>query len=529
MNEDFELKLLRILENILGKKFKLKELSDSLKINQENLLDILLDFNQQKIIEFASFKDGTLRVSKVLDNFASDSIQDIKLYKFPEDLELSRLVVFGLSLELNLRLEFDKCMAENHFVEKFKEMNESELLIFLKYRAEFFAVENKKLLHEKEIEKENLSAVQVDNDELLQLTTEEKTKIIEAQAKYQKQNNQKINKTEQDFKIVKEQKLELERKRNYLVTGYHETDQEKYKRLAKARENTEQLKRDEFKSRIEERKKYVDNYYVGQVLSGKIIKKIPIGLFVDLGDSDGFISVTNLDSLVMRKYSSKFWVGNTLKCEITYIDVKRGNIDIIPTSKKITTQKKLNNSKSIKKITDKTNSENEKKENEKIKKTLEAIIDSGGKDGLKFFTRLIKKNIKDNPSEWSVSLPKNKKNMVRLNNFGLEGSYINDEGIMIVVTKSQNKKNYELDYLIDKFVPAKNKQGKYAKLPMAIPLFLDFKNLKGKKTVIYSAYVDFFEQAKKTGKNSWKNAHDKGFIIQLSKTLNEEIEQPDYI
>ena len=64
---------------------------------------------------------------------------------------------------------------------------------------------------------------------------------------------------------------------------------------------------------------------------------------------------------------------------------------------------------------------------------------------------------------------------------------------------------------------------------MAIPLFLDFKNLKGKKTVIYSAYVDFFEQAKKTGKNSWKNAHDKGFIIQLSKTLNEEIEQPDYI
>ena len=78
-------------------------------------------------------------------------------------------------------------------------------------------------------------------------------------------------------------------------------------------------------------------------------------------------------------------------------------------------------------------------------------------------------------------------------------------------------------------MPAKNRQGKYSKLPMAIPLFIDFKNLKGKKTVIYSAYVDFFDQAKKTGKNSWKKAHEADFIIELAKTLNVELGQPDYI
>ena len=521
--------VLKQLTDLLGKEFTIPEFANAHEYDIQKFAEYFFELDKQNKLDFILTSKGAIRLKHVLNqSILLENVEDNK-FSFPKDLKLYKLIIFSLGLELNLRIEFDKCMEENHFVEKFKEMNESELLIFLKNRAEFFAVENKKLLHEKEIEKENLSAVQVDNDEILQLTTEEKTKIIEAQAKYQKQNNQKITKTEQDFKVVKEQKLELERKRNYLVTGYHETNQEKYKRLAIAREDTEQLKRDNFKARIEERKKYVENYFVGQVVTGKIVKKIPIGLYVDLGESDGFISVTNLDPLVIRKYSSKFRVGSTLNCEITYIDVSRGNIDIIPTSKKITALKKLNNNKSINKNTDKANPETKKKENEKIKKTLEAIIDSGGKDGLKFFTRLIKKNIKDNPSEWSVSLPKNKKNMVRLNNFGLEGSYINDEGIMIVVTKSQNKKNYELDYLIDKFVPAKNKQGKYAKLPMAIPLFLDFKNLKGKKTVIYSAYVDFFEQAKKTGKNSWKNAHDKGFITELSKALNEELEQPDYI
>jgi len=521
--------ILKQLTDLLGKEFTIPEFANAHEYDIKKFVEYFFELDKQNKLDFILTSKGAIRLKHVLNkSILLENVEDNK-FSFPKDLKLYKLITFSLGLEPNLRIEFDKCMAENHFVEKFKEMNESELLIFLKKRAEFFAVENKKLLHEKEIEKENLRAAQTDKDEILQLTTEEKTKIIEAQAKYRKQNNQKITKTEQDFKVVKEQKLELERKRNYLVTGYHETNQEKYKRLAKARVDTEQLKRDNFKARIEERKKYVENYFVGQVVAGKIVKKIPIGLYVDLGESDGFISVTNLDPLVIRKYSSKFRVGSTLNCEITYIDVSRGNIDIIPTSKKITALKKLNDSKSINKITDKANPESKKKENEKIKKTLEAIIDSGGKDGLQFFTRLIKKNIKDNPSEWSVSLPKNKKNMVRLNNFGLEGSYINDEGIMIVVTKSQNKKNYELDYLIDKFVPAKNKQGKYAKLPMAIPLFLDFKNLKGKKTVIYSAYVDFFEQAKKTGKNSWKKAHDKGFITELSKALNEELEQPDYI
>ena len=517
-----------IFRQLIGKKFKLNDFSNSLEVSSEELIELLFELQDDEYLSFVPFPDGTIRFSKVGDLIAKGDISTAELYKFPSDHKLSKLVVFSLSLDLTLRIEFDKCMAQNHFVDKFKQMDENELLIFLRNRAEFFANDNQEILNEKKIEIEKLSTAQLDNDEIIHLTPEEKSKIAKAQEKHLKKNNQTVIKTEQNFKVAIEQKLELERKRNYLVTGYSETNQEKYQRLAKARKNTEQLNRDKFKAKIEERKKYVDNYYVGQVVSGKIVKKIPIGIYVDLGDSDGFISITNLDSLIMRKYSSKFWVGNTIKCEITFIDIKRGNIDIIPTSKKISTKKKLNKNKTVKKVINKSILENKKNENEKIKKTLEAILDAGGKESLQFFARLIKKNIKDNPSEWSVSLPKNKKNTVRLNNFGLEGSYINEQGIMIVVINSKFK-NYELDYLIDKFVPAKNRQGKYSKLPMAIPLFIDFKNLKGKKTVIYSAYVDFFDQAKKTGKNSWKKAHEADFIIELAKTLNVELGQPDYI
>ena len=517
-----------IFRQLIGKKFKLNDFSNSLEVSSEELIELLFELQDDEYLSFVPFPDGTIRFSKVGDLIAKGDISTAELYKFPSDHKLSKLVVFSLSLDLTLRIEFDKCMAHSHFVDKFKQMDENELLIFLRNRAEFFANDNQEILNEKKIEIEKLSTAQLDNDEIIHLTPEEKSKIAKAQEKHLKKNNQTVIKTEQNFKVAIEQKLELERKRNYLVTGYSETNQEKYQRLAKARKNTEQLNRDKFKAKIEERKKYVDNYYVGQVVSGKIVKKIPIGIYVDLGDSDGFISITNLDSLIMRKYSSKFWVGNTIKCEITFIDIKRGNIDIIPTSKKISTQKKLNKNKTVKKVINKSILENKKNENEKIKKTLEAILDAGGKESLQFFARLIKKNIKDNPYEWSVSLPKNKKNTVRLNNFGLEGSYINEQGIMIVVINSKFK-NYELDYLIDKFVPAKNRQGKYSKLPMAIPLFIDFKNLKGKKTVIYSAYVDFFDQAKKTGKNSWKKAHEADFIIELAKTLNVELGQPDYI
>ena len=59
---------------------------------------------------------------------------------------------------------------------------------------------------------------------------------------------------------------------------------------------------------------------------------------------------------------------------------------------------------------------------------------------------------------------KNKKNTIRLNNFGLEGSYINDKGIMIVVMHPSGKAS-SIQYLINRFVSVKNRQGKYKKFP----------------------------------------------------------------
>ena len=243
---------------------------------------------------------------------------------------------------------------------------------------------------------------------------------------------------------------------------------------------------------------------------------------MDIGASDGFINISNLSNEDKKKFANKFVLGKRIKCEIVNIDVEKGNIDLIPTTKNLTKEpskpkpKKTSISKTTKKnltkeptkpkpkktstrkqkdITKSIEQKNlllekEKKEHERIDTVLENIIKSGGKDTMKFFTRFITKNIKENNSEWSLTIPRNKKNTIRLYNNSLDGSYINDKGLMVVLMTPNEKSSADLKYLVDKHVSPKDRQGKYTKVPKAIPLYLTYDELKGTKK-LYGGYCDF--------------------------------------
>jgi len=170
-----------------------------------------------------------------------------------------------------------------------------------------------------------------------------------------------------------------------------------------------------------------------------------------------------------------------------------------------------------------------KKETIEISINVDSILESGGNDALKFFIRFISKNIKENSNEWSITVPKNKKNTIRLNNNSLEGAYINDKGLMVVMLNPDGKSSADLKYLIDRHVPVKDRQGKYIKVPKAVPLFLTFTQTQGKKKLLYSGYCEFFKEAISTGTNKWKNAHSEYAIKRLAKLSAVELTQPEYI
>ena len=528
INED---KLLSDLRNLLGKEFSLPEFADSYNYDFNELADYFFELDRLAKINFSLTKRGAIRLVHVLgENPTKEAIEQDK-HTFPKDLKLYKLVVFSLTLDVEYRMEFDKCMANDSTVEKLKGMDEEQILKFLKTRVDFYKKENQAELDKAEADKENLRLRKEEKNKARPLTEEDRKKITDAQVKFKTGKKARVIKTKKNPLTDLRRIHELEKKRNMLRYGIAETNNARIARLK--REEDREAQKEAFKERIESRKENVVNYEVGQVLEGIVVKVIRFGVYVDLGESDGFIKTEDL-SIKNINLST----GSKIECKIINIDLKRRNIDLIPVVRK---PKEKNSSKikskpmaKPKPSSDKLDKSDKellilKKEKKRVDEVLQNIIDAGGKDSLTFFTRLIKKNIKENGLEWSITIPKNKKNRVRLNNYGLEGSYIDDKGIMIVLLNSDAKSSAEIKYLIDKYVPAKDRQGKYRKVPKAVPLFLNHKELVGKKQFLYKGYCQFFIEAKLTGKNSWKKAHSDYAIKRLSKLLSTELKQPEYL
>ena len=520
-----------VLENmskLLGKEFKIDAFCKAYNLDKKEFIQLFFELEDEGVIKFAITSNNGIRLINVLNNkIESENIEE-DTYVFPKDIDLFNLVAFGLSLPMDLRMEFDKCMAEDSLVEKLKKMEEDEIPEFLRIRADFYKKENQAELDKAKKDKENLEFRKQQKNKAKPLSEDDKKNIAEAQAKFKTGKEARVIKTKKDPKTDLRKKHELEKKRNMLRYGIAETNNARIARLK--REEAKEAQKEAFRERIESRKENVINYEVGQVLEGTVVKVITFGVFVDIGESDGFIITEDLSNI-----NIELSTGSKIECKIINIDLKRRNIDLIPVSIKPNdkTSAKIKSKPMAKPKPSSNKSDKEllilKKEKRRIDEVLQNIINSGGKDSLTFFTRLIKKNIKENGLEWSITIPKNKKNRVRLNNYGLEGSYIDDKGIMIVLLNSDTKSSAEIKYLIDKYVPAKDRQGKYRKVPKAVPLFLNHKELVGKKQFLYKGYCQFFMEAKLTGKNSWKKAHSDYAIKRISKLLSTELKQPEYL
>lgn len=513
-----ESKIKETLENIVGKKFVLDELAVSLEISSAEIIDFLFDLKDQEEIEFLSFSDGTLRISRLGNIVAKGEFvktKDIK-HTFPEDIKIFKLVNFSLTLPQKLRIEFDKCMADNEFVEKFKKISESEVLEILNERASIFKKQNEEMLERQRLEKKKLRISKQEEAEFInkssQLTPEERMKVKEQQKIHNvmpTSKNKDIN-----FEVEKQKKLNAERQANKIRYGHHETNQERYERLARELKTKQLDKKEAFQQNIENRKDYVDSYKLGEIVEGTVTKIIANGMYVNIGKSDGFVHVDELRSPRSLKFLKHMRQGNTLNFEIIDIDFNRKNIDLIPTSKKIVKEQ---------------NDTIVKQQEQLVEIVLQKIIDNGGSESLKFLLRLITKCSKDNSSEWALVPSESRLKKIRLINSGIVACVVDSESITLTVLNNQTEKNTILQELIDEYVPPRKRQGFFRNVPSALPLSIPHKVASKHKKILYSAFLESFKLTVKSGKNPMKASHSVYLINQLSDKFSKDLMQPTYI
>ena len=511
-----ETKVLMELKNLLGKEFTIPELCESYGYNTREFAEYFFELDKENKISFVLNAKGMLRLAHVMGEKAQIEQVEDESYKFPKDIEIFNLVVFGLTLDINLRIEFDKCMADGEFVEKFKKMDEDEIIKLLEQRVLIFKEQNEELLERVRLEKEKLRTRKKEDTEFInkstQLNPEEKVKVKEAQKVHKTIPRSK--KKDTNFQVEKEKKLNAERQANKVKNGIFETNQERYERLARALKTKQLDKKEAFQQNIEKRKEYVDSYKLGEIVEGKVIKIIENGMYVNIGKSDGFVHVDQLRSPRSLKFLKHMRQGNTLNFEIIDIDFNRKNIDLIPTSKKILKQQ---------------NDAITKKQEQLVEIVLQEIADNGGSESLKFLLRLITKCSKDNSSEWALVPSESRLKKIRLINSGIVACVVDIESITLTVLNNPTEKNTSLQDLIDEYVPSRKRQGFFRNVPSALPLSMPHKVASKHKKVLYSAFLESFKLTVKSGKNPMKASHSVYLINQLSDKFSKDLIQPTYI
>ena len=185
-------------------------------------------------------KRGAIRLVHVLGETPTTEAIEQDKHTFPKDLKLYKLVVFSLTLDVEYRMEFDKCMANDSTVEKLKGMDEEQILKFLKTRVDFYKKENQAELDKAEADKENLRLRKEEKNKARPLTEEDRKKIADAQAKFNTGKKARVIKTKKDPLTDLRRIHELEKKRNMLRYGIAETNNARIARLKREEEREAQ-------------------------------------------------------------------------------------------------------------------------------------------------------------------------------------------------------------------------------------------------------------------------------------------------
>ena len=511
MSTEFKEKVITILEDNLGKEFKIPELCESYDLDFEEFMECFFLLEKDKTISWMFENKGSVRLISVKGKEASLEEVQTGLYKFPKDRELFSITQWGLTLDLKLRIIFDQCMEDDKLTEKLKGLNIDERLTFLNARLEFFAKENEEIIKGIDLEKKALKRKEekeLTKAEIKELkkTAAKNTKNIKPTKIKEKSLSEKDKAEAYKEKIMKQ--LERERLSNQLKSGIRETNKEKYLRLAKIEAATNY---DNLQKRNEERKKFVREYSVGQIVEGKITNFVKRGVFVDIGKSDGLIG----KKWILKNPQWNNYIRNKeiFKFEIIRINLNNNLIDLIPIKEGVESNTSTTN--------------NQSRHTQKAKEVITAIVDNGGKESLHLLGRLIKENISKNPQEWSLNVPLNNRNRIRLVNSGLEGGWVDKDSMMIVIL-NRRLLSKEAKKLIADYVPIKKRRGEYPKLPNAIPLVLPHSIIKKNKKLLFDNYCLFLKEALKTGKNKSKKSHSPYAVEFLSKKTKQKLNQPEY-
>ena len=136
-----------------------------------------------------------------------------------------------------------------------------------------------------------------------------------------------------------------------------------------------------------------------------------------------------------------------------------------------------------------------------MKSLFNKATEEGGKASIELFAELVLEASKTIPNEWCVTRPAGRKK-IRLNNGGIEGAYLEEGGIMIVVLNTSP--SILLKRLIKLHVKKDLHKGTYKKIPEAVPLYLDHQSARKYRRTLKKQYLLFLHKAVETGKNPWK-------------------------
>ncbi len=488
--------------------YTVSEITKITNLEKIGLNSIFTKLRDSKELTFSITGPGEIRVDSIKGQVEQNKKRkNIEIE--PEENQFAGLVKLRETLSEELKFEFDRCMGDTKLANKLTDMTRTEIIEFLTERAQFF-------------KKDRLNEIQEVKE------SREMLKIAKQSAK------QKYSREEHERWVKEREKEELERKKTLVKpkkTKKTPPEEDRIliakkkaaKKIAAEKKSVKKFvpEGEKLKQIIKNKNHNIQFYKVGDVFLGTVVSIKEWGIFVRIGFGDqtidGLISASN----IISKNKNKVNKGKKLEVKIVAIDYKKAQIDL-----------EINSSRKKKSPAKKTSST--RKETKKyvpplpiqMKSLFNKVTEEGGKENIELFAELVLEASKIIPNEWCVTRPAGRKK-IRLNNGGIEGAYLEEEGIMVVVLNTSS--SILLKRLIKLHVKKGLHRGAYKKIPEAVPLYLEHQSARKYRKTLKKQYLLFLDKAVETGKNPWKKHHSQDVVDELVKHTKIKIKKPGYL
>ena len=515
----------------------IEDLVNKLGFERNGARVLFEDLKKENFINYRIVGQGELIVELNNEDLTKET-RSIKSNK--SNLSVEELYELSKNLDEFQQLEFQNSMNIDIIRVKFLTISWTEIVDILNLRLE---VNKNKYLKEINDSKNSKNLQSSDANKETEEMERDYNLFHFGIAETNNERDHRLEKLRQE-REAKEKELNEQRKRNELLTGFLETNEERAKRekleilIAEKKKEEEEREKELLAEKqknfnetgiYETNKERTTREHSAETIlvdpaeidvrnkrrqySDKkriFVKKLKIGDYlkaeiIDITKNFYWVEVKGFKAIIPRKlvlsYQGEFKSGENILTEVVGIDYKRLHITLKPAAKKPAAKQNSN--------------------------MLEIFFDNfslleKNKSSTKLFGDYVKSALKIyGPIETSLTFPANKKK-IRLINSGIESGWLNQEGLMTVVINDYNT-TAELLFLINKYVQPSNRSNCYRKLPEAVPLFLEHELVKQHKRTLKKSFEIFLEYTQKTGKNPWKKFHDPEIIEYLNKVQRAKI------